>query len=263
MQTEFKANTIVQYYWGLRTLVNAWSVCGNFEVDPIDKLGHKVFMLPANEALDYADRGLRLASRATGNEFEMLDWWCKKDLLTRTLMANYIRDKYPAGEALKHALRDSAGDWSIVMAGELQGEHDSVVEATGTSEPMAVYHPTWTDHSGGQGGGGTSYGGVKPGGFADRSTGKKKGKGKAKQEGKGGGKKGGGKEGSKGGKTRGQIASRTRSGEKLCGAFNGKRGCKRNGTDCPQQAVHRCGVITGADGTVCYATSHGAAQHGN
>ena len=29
----------------------------------------------------------------------------------------------------------------------------------------------------------------------------------------------------------------------------------------PQQAVRRCGVITGPDGTVCYSSAHGAAQH--
>ena len=98
VQTEFKANTIVAYYWGLRALVIAWAVNGNSEVDSMDKLGQKVLMMPADEALDYADRGLRLASGATGSEFERLGWWRKKDLLTRTLMANYVRDKHPAGK---------------------------------------------------------------------------------------------------------------------------------------------------------------------
>ena len=257
VQTEFRADSVIQYYWGLRTLVNAWAVCGNYEVDSVDKPNSKVIMITADEALDYADRGLRLASRSTGNDSMQLEWWRKKDLLTRTLMANYVREKHPAGEALKAALRDSAGDWSIVKAGELQGEHDSVVENMVSAEPMAVYHPTWTDHSGGQGGGGASYGGLKQGGFSDRSE-RKRGK-KGKQEGKGKGKKGGGKEGGKGGKVQGEIATKTRAGEKLCGAFNGKRGCKRDG--CPQGAVHRCGVLTGNDGTVCYSSSHGAAQH--
>ena len=44
-------------------------------------------------------------------------------------MANLVRGKHPAGEALKRALRDSAQDWSIIKENELQGQHDSVVAA--------------------------------------------------------------------------------------------------------------------------------------
>ena len=98
--TEFRYRTIMEYYLGLRTLVNAWAIAGNYDVDSMDKEGKKVTMMPADQALDYADRGLRLASKADGSEAERLDWWARKCYMTRTLMANYVRDKYPAGEAL-------------------------------------------------------------------------------------------------------------------------------------------------------------------
>ena len=58
------------------------------------------------------------------------------------------------------------------------------------------------------------------------------------------------------------IATQTRSGEKLCGAFNAKRGC-RSAASCPPMAVHQCGVVIRQDGTVCFSKQHGAANHRN
>ena len=95
-----------------------------------------------------------------------------------------------------------------------------------------------------------SGGVVRPGGFADRTfEGKKKGKGKGAMEAKAARKA-----------TIGAVSSLTRRDEKLCGASSSKRGCMRNPNDCPQHALHRCGVITKTDGTVCYSTTHGASN---
>ena len=49
----------------------------------------------------------------------------------------------------------------------------------------------------------------------------------------------------------------TYQGRKVCGAFNGTKGCERNEKWCPQKGVHVCGFIK-ADGSVCGATDHGA-----
>ena len=253
---EFKAHTLIDYYWGQRTVVAAWALSGNYEVDSKDIPGTKVTMMPADEAMGYADRGLRLASRTLGSDREQLDWWHRKDVISRTLMVNYVRDKYPAGEALKHALKECAQDWTIVKQSELVGQHDSIVEAA--VGRWDAYTP-WSDHAGHVDEAREEYQDQRPtrqrGNFADKSAqGKKSGRGKGK----------GGKQG-KQGKSQihsvvGKIATTTRQGERLCGAFNSKKGC-RTATSCPQSAVHQCGGIVKPDGTVCFSKNHGASQH--
>ena len=57
----------------------------------------------------------------------------------------------------------------------------------------------------------------------------------------------------------GALSSWTRTGDKLCGAFNPKKGC--SGKSCPQKALHKCAIITRTDGTVCFSPNHGAANH--
>ena len=47
---------------------------------------------------------------------------------------------------------------------------------------------------------------------------------------------------------------------KLCGAYNGPRGCVDRERDCPQKGKHWCSVIL-ADGTVCKARDHCAVTH--
>ena len=48
-------------------------------------------------------------------------------------------------------------------------------------------------------------------------------------------------------------------GQKLCGAFNSRKGCP-NERSCPQRAQHACSVIQ-PDGTVCLRRDHGATGH--
>ena len=268
--TEFRPHSIVEYYWGLRTLCNAWALCGNYLVQSVEKGAEvSVMMMLPDEALDCADRGLRLACKSAGGTSEQLDWWHRKDFLTRTIMSNYIRDKYPAGEALRQALKDTAQDWAIVMASELQGHHDTIMEASRTSPAASM---PWRSHAesidvargehywvegghepgsrsealGFQTRSGRAAGKQKPGAFAERtqrSNAKGNGKGNAKVA------------------KVGSISTKTRKGEKLCGAFNSKKGCVRDHRQCPQKALHRCGVITADDGTVCFHTNHGASTH--
>ena len=84
----------------------------------------------------------------------------------------------------------------------------------------------------------------KPGAFAERTK-----KGNAKGNGKGVGSH----SQSKVAKV-GSISTKTRKGDKLCGAYNGKKGCTRDHRQCPQKALHRCGVITAEDGFVSTQT---------
>ena len=103
--SEYRPCNIIEYYWGLRTLCNAMAIAGNYEVQSSEKEGLKVIMMPADQALNYADRGLRLASGAQGDENDRFAWWAKKDYMTRTLMTNYVRDRMPAREAMAQASR--------------------------------------------------------------------------------------------------------------------------------------------------------------
>ena len=256
--TEFRPRNLIDYYWGLRTLVNAWGLSGNYEVDSKEKPGQKVLMMPLDEALDYADRGLRLASRAAGNPNEQLAWWARKDLLTRTLMANLVRERHPAGEALREALRASAGDWSIVCNSELIGQHDSLLEGAGQNAPtdeLWMAHndnvDRWRDDysvGGSNSGRGKSSGrSKKKGGFAGRQA----ESGKVKQQ-------KGKAEGERRSKV-GSVATTTRAGDRLCGAFNSSRG--GDPRKCKQRGGHKCGYILNENGTVCMRTDHGATSH--
>ena len=103
----------VDYYWGLRTLMNAWAKAGNFYVDSADKPGTRVKMMPADVALDYADRGLRVVLASGLPYHEQLAWWEKKDRSTRGVMAGYVRHvPLPAALAtgeLTHVIVQGAG----------------------------------------------------------------------------------------------------------------------------------------------------------
>ena len=253
---DFDPHTLIDYYWGMRTLVSAWAITGNYEVESVEKPGTKVLMMPADEAIDYADRGLRLASRSPGSTGEQLHWWARKDLLTRTLMANYVIDRMPAGEALRAALKECASDWTIVKQGEIQGQHESMVDGAWSAVPMGA---SWLDQVGmsdawensGGGGSGSNQNKKKPT-FAERNGKGQGGKSAKKAKGKGKSERG------RSCKV-GSIASISRSGEKLCGAFNSRKGC--NGKKCPQNAAHYCAVVTHEDGTVCRSPKHGASSH--
>lgn len=60
--TIYVANSLLDYYWGLRVLVNAWGKAGNYTVDSKVKEGLRVKMMPWDIACSYADRCLRIAS---------------------------------------------------------------------------------------------------------------------------------------------------------------------------------------------------------
>ena len=60
--------------------------------------------------------------------------------------------------------------------------------------------------------------------------------------------------------TKVRTASTDKNGTKLCGAFNGKRGCVARGRDCPQRGRHLCSVIL-PNGEICKDKTHTAMTH--
>ena len=121
VEFSFVPKTVVEYYWGLRILMNAWGKCGNYLVDSQLYPGSKVLMMPLDKAVNYADQGLRIVT-SSGLPFkDQLGWWERKDRITRGAMAGYVRQKWPAQEALQKALHDTNTDWTVIVGNEVQG----------------------------------------------------------------------------------------------------------------------------------------------
>ena len=233
---DFNPRSIIEYYWGLRVLMYAWARAGNYMVESKEKPGTKVLMIDLTAALNYADRALRVTTMAGLPFTEQLPWMERKDGLTGGVMAAHMRQQTPAGEALKLALSETSSDWATVKGHEVVGVHESFV-AHEAPDHRPITGPGQSNRGGG--------------GKAD------KGKG-----GKGKGKEGKGKAGGNGVKSKiGNLASKNKSGSKICGSFNSKKGCKSDEAKCPQWALHCCGMIISEDGKVCHNRDHGFTDH--
>ena len=188
--------------------------------------------MPYDVALNYAYRALRIVS-SNGIPWEdQLDWMERKDKITRGVMCGYVRQKWPGQEALARALVETASDWTIVKGSEVVGTHDTVVAK---SDDVIPPKPRTTPRL--RGFRKSTPNNSKVGRMAAATA-------KARRSSK-----------------IGKVATTTRNKEKLCGAFNSKRGCVRREKDCPQWGKHRCAYIIKEDGACIFATDHGAAHH--
>ena len=95
--------------------------------------GTKVLMMTPDKALNYADRGLRIVVASGLPYNDQLSWFERKYRTTRGVMAGLVRQKWPAQEALRQALLDTASDWTLVRGSEVKGEH----HATELNDPGA------------------------------------------------------------------------------------------------------------------------------
>ena len=116
----FVPKHVVEYCFGLRTLIIAWSRCGNYLVDSKSKPGTHVLMMPWDTALNYADCGLRIVTSSGIAPSEQLQWWDRKDRITRGAIAGLVRQRWPAQEALEKALADTNTDWTVVRGVEVK-----------------------------------------------------------------------------------------------------------------------------------------------
>ena len=240
---DYVPHNVVEYYWGLRVNAVAWAKAGCYDVDSVEKPGVKVRMMPFDKSIDYADRALRIALATGLPPNEQLAWLERKDRTTRALMASYIRQKWPAQEALKQALAETNTDWTVVKNREVVGVHESMVAM---DLGMQVQH-----RSGSAAASSAGAGAIAP--WSRHRDDKGKGKGK-------------GKDGKKGGSKQviskiGQQASQSAKHGKFCGKFNSKAGCKSNEWYCSQKGRHRCAFIVSEDGRTCDATDHGFTGH--
>ena len=125
----FVPKHVVEYYFGLRTLMNAWGRCGNYLVDSKSKPGTHVLMMPWDAALNYADRGLRIVTSSGIAPSEQRQWWERKDRITRGAIAGLVRQRWPAQEALEKALADTNTDWTVIRGLEVKGIHTAMKQA--------------------------------------------------------------------------------------------------------------------------------------
>ena len=119
----------MELYFGMRTMCNAWARAGNYLVDSKEKPDTQVLMMPFDAAMDYADSRFRLAWNSGMPCESMMNWLASKDFLTRTIMSNYIRNKYHAVEALARAVHETANDWARIVGGELRTVHREIFDA--------------------------------------------------------------------------------------------------------------------------------------
>ena len=105
-ETSVAFSNIVEYYWALRVITNAWSWGGLFEAS--DHHGTRKLFISLTDAQQYADFALR-------NTVEFgqgpLVWLQRNDLLTRSKMASLIRRGYTGGSALTEAVKQCHLEW--------------------------------------------------------------------------------------------------------------------------------------------------------
>ena len=122
----FVPKHVVEYYFGLRTLMNVWGRCGTYLVDSKTKPGTHVLMMPWDTALNYADRGLRIVTSSGIAPSDQLQWWERKDRITRGAVAGLVRQRWPPQEALEKALADTNTDWTVIKGAEVKGVHTAM-----------------------------------------------------------------------------------------------------------------------------------------
>ena len=233
---EVVPKNVVDVYWCLRVLANAWAKAGNYEVDSKSFPGTKVIMMPLATGLDYADRALRVVLGSGVPSVDAMSWLERRDRITRTAMANLIQQKWPAGEALTKAIEKTAGDWTVIHNACVVGPHDGlafVEDEVAMSEEqvndMIDMRKGRSDKKRKKGAGKGKDGGKK--GFADRNNKRNSGITKI-----------------------GRVAStmpKAKGGQKICGAFNAKKGCTKNEKACPFHGKHVCAYILDESGRPC------------
>ena len=151
------------------------------------------------------------------NRNHQLVWLAKRDVLTREQMVEYMRRQWPASEALRQALADTAVSWQHALtdlpAGGRADREDEPTSNVRQRSDQASYDRDASPSTN------------------PRPTKKRKGGGKGKDKGKGG-------KGNKGGGGRSSIVTTLRGGVQICGAYN--LGKCDNEKKCPHQAKHIC-----------------------
>lgn len=220
-QDEAPARTVIDYYWGLRTLANASAKAGNYPVKSKAAAG-EVTMAPLSVNLDYADFALRSTVEVGLHASGGIGWLELRDTTTRGKMVAYMRQGWPQGEALTRAVAESQVAWTV--RGVVGGERDRRPDRSrGRSRTPPKRTRRLRER------GRTTRSPDKNGARADVQL------------------------------TKPQTGTTLPGGARICKPFADGRGCTKTERDCPNAARHVCDIIT-KRGKVC-GLPHPRAQH--
>ena len=215
----------LEYVAALRLIMGTYAFCGSHMVQSTGEAllrdaPKQVRFFSWAAMLKYCDEVMMYAIGAPVNsELERVNWVRRRDEMIRTEMSALLNEGIPGDEALATACSKFHHMWIM---------RDQSAVAPPVPQQLAIM-----DHTAG----------------TKRDREEQKGKGKGKDKGK-----------DKRPRTdSGPRLASTHNGQKLCGAYNAKRGCP-NEKACPQRARHVCSVIL-PNGSVCLRSDHGAAGH--
>ena len=129
---------MVEYYFALRVMANAYAKAGSHEVVSVLSPGSKVIWAPLNTNLDYADMALRYTMCQHLPADMALQWLTDNDDCTRGTMIQHMRNGYPQGEALSEAIREHRQDWKAVARAPTP---PSKRQRVGGESPVKVSQP--------------------------------------------------------------------------------------------------------------------------
>eukprot|EP00435_Cladocopium_sp_Y103_P041729 s412_g11.t1 len=136
-ETSVSISNIVEYYWAIRVLTNAWSWGGLFEAKDHD--GTRKTFLPLTDAQHYADHSMRCTVEYGQGS---LAWYQRNDMLTRSKMAALIRRGYVGSSALAEALKQTHLEWrSPALQGSWYPESGSSAPAPRKQPVPEPEHP--------------------------------------------------------------------------------------------------------------------------
>jgi len=117
---EVHMDGVLDYYWRLVTMCNAWAFAGAFLAQSAERPGEQVIFMPYEDSCSYPQRALMHAmAKAPPGQRKL--WLENKDLLTRGKMLMHVNRQTPAGEALKLALDETRVDWTTKELTPLPG----------------------------------------------------------------------------------------------------------------------------------------------
>ena len=233
---------VVEYYFGLRTLMNAWT---DGEISK-SKPGTHVLMIPWDTALNYADRGLRIVTSSGIAQSDQLQWWERKDRITIGAIAGLVRQRWPAQEALEKALANTNTDRTVVRGSTRPW--NKLTRVWSWEKVLVAAKVGFVIRSGVVDFLSTQTEAVDLSFFPTTMT-REPGTAKSNKRPK------------MTNLRRGNDALETRHLSHLRARNSVVLSILLKVVLSPQKAVHRCNIITSTDERVCFATDHGAHQH--
>ena len=119
-EDDMPVDDVMDYFWRLVTLFNAYAYAGAFQCTSTEATAHPVLMFNFEQAHSYPQKAL-MNCLAKAPPHQRLRWLENKDVLTRGAWLTLVNRQMPAGEALRIALDDHRMDWQSKDLSTLPG----------------------------------------------------------------------------------------------------------------------------------------------